>query len=121
MTPKPTPKPEATEPKANVTAKTAETPNVTEVTPKVAKTPKRVTEAELLARYPHVVAGSLRFDEARNKQVVRAKLTCGHEHELATSDLFQVKACPLCVKAVRKDQRKARKAARKAFLATLTK
>jgi hypothetical protein len=79
----------------------------------------RQTERELVARYPHIVLGSLRWDELKAKQVVHANLACGHEHEVATSDLFQVTACPACREGQRKAARKARKAARRELLASL--
>lgn len=68
------------------------------------RTLKGLNEAELIAKYPHVVPGTLTpvcTDEALGlwKNRVRAKLECGHEHTLFTSDLWQVKACPECKRA----------------------
>lgn len=62
----------------------------------------RMTEAELIKKYPHVIPGSLFFDEKTNKQSCRAKLACGHEATVHTSDLFQVKRCPECKKMLSK-------------------
>jgi hypothetical protein len=64
----------------------------------------KTTEAELKARYPHVVEGSLQQDQAANKQTVLADLKCGCRVRLFTSDLFQVQECPTCRKA-RKERR----------------
>lgn len=50
-------------------------------------------ETELLVKYPHVVPGTYRRGHGTTKMVCRAKLACGHEDSLFTSDLFQVKRC----------------------------
>ena len=68
------------------------------------RTLKGLNEQELLARYPHVIPGTLTAvctDEILGtwKQRVKAKLACGHEHKLFTSDLWQVRSCPECKKA----------------------
>jgi len=70
----------------------------------VAKTrkPKRLTEEQLVEKYPHAIAGTLIFETEGHhagKQTIEAMLACGHIARVATSDLFQVKACPDCKKA----------------------
>lgn len=84
-----------------------------------ATTPKpkanhRMTESELASLYPGIVPGSLVWDEAANKQTVERTLACGHTHRLATSDCWQVTACPSCRRSVLAARRKAKRAARKA-------
>lgn len=74
---------------------------------------RRVGEAELIAKYPHVVEGSLDFDASVNKQFVQIACThpgCGSHRKTFTSDLFQVSMCD----DHRKEQAKARKAAKDA-------
>jgi len=86
-------------PKAPVFPESYETPEV-ESAPKVKKA-KRLTEEQLLAKYPSVVEGTLRFEtEGRHigKQTVEATLACGHVERVATSDLFQVRRCAECKK-----------------------
>lgn len=56
-------------------------------------------EQNLKAKYPHIILGTLRYDEGVHKYSVEAKLACGHTDRLYTSDLFQVKACKACKKA----------------------
>jgi hypothetical protein len=78
-----------------------------EATPVVAKAkaPKRLTEAQLVAKYPHVQLGTLRWEtegKHAGKQTVEAELACGHVQRVATSDLFQVKQCEACKKPVKK-------------------
>lgn len=82
---------------------------------------KRLTEGDLRTKYPGVVPGSLRWETEgthANKQTVERKLECGHTVRLATSDLFQVKACESCAKEAARERRKAKRhekaAARKA-------
>ena len=65
--------------------------------PKAAKAPKRLTEQALLAKYPHMVAGSLSWDAQLNKQVCTINTIGadgqfdGNTRRIATSDLFQVR------------------------------
>lgn len=69
------------------------------------KKSKRLTEQQLIAKYPGVVAGTVRWEtegKHANKQTVETKLTCGHVMRLATSDLFQIHTCPACRKASKK-------------------
>ena len=92
-------------------------------TPK-AKVAKRLGEAELLAKYPHMIEGTLTYDPVLNKQTVEINTIGidgnfdGNTRRIATSDLFQVRhtvevkdrldAIKRNQKA--KDKRKARKA-----------
>lgn len=96
-------------------AATAQTDSATPATTTETK-PKtsRLTEQELVAKYPHVRVGSLVFSAAENKQTCEADLPCGHTRRLATSDLWQVRACPTCHKKAQADRRKAKRAERKA-------
>jgi hypothetical protein len=74
---------------------------------------RRTGEAVLLDKYPHMVEGSLVFNEKTNKQEVTIQCThpgCETERKVATSDLFQVNMCD----DHRKEQAKAKKAARDA-------
>ena len=75
------------------------------VEPKAKKPAKRLTEAQLVERYPNVVEGTLRMEaEGKHvgKQTVEATLACGHVARVATSDLFQVRRCPDCKKTAKK-------------------
>ena len=63
---------------------------------KIAKTPKRLVEADLIAKgHTHIVPGSLRFDTDANKQKVTINtvdengIPDGNTREIATSDLHQ--------------------------------
>jgi hypothetical protein len=74
----------------------------------------RLTEAGLLAKYPHMVVGSLRWNDLAQKQQVEITCGCGSTREVFTSDLFQIDTCKPCTKIERKSRRKANKAAAKA-------
>jgi hypothetical protein len=79
---------------------------------KATKKPARLTEEALLAKYPHIVPGTLRFEtEGKHalKQTVEATLACGHVTRIATSDLFQKKACDACKHPVKTPKPKAEK------------
>lgn len=58
-------------------------------------TTKRLDEASLLAKHPHIVEGSLRYDAMANKQKVTIQTRGidgtfdGNTREIATSDLHQ--------------------------------
>jgi len=54
----------------------------------------QTTEAQLLAKYPHAIAGTIRQEAGH--RTIEAKLKCGHRVRLHTSDLFQVKRCKAC-------------------------
>lgn len=61
-----------------------------------AKLPKRLTEADIIAKgHTHIVPDSLRYDTARNKQMVTINTVDangvfdGNTREIATSDLHQ--------------------------------
>lgn len=99
--------------------KKLELPTQDEVAQAKAKSPKKrgLTEAQILEKYPHAIAGTLQFDPEHNKQTIEADLECGHRERLFTSDLFQVKKCHECKKAKSKerlDALKAKKAEAKA-------
>jgi hypothetical protein len=66
---------------------------------KAPKAPKRLTEADLRVKYPHIVEGTLRYDTEGlhlNKQTVEIKTRGldgqfdGKTRRIATSDLHQV-------------------------------
>ena len=74
---------------------------------------RRTEEAELLKKYPHMVEGTLRMNEERNKQEAEIECThpgCEKRRVVFTSDLFQVNMCD----DHRKEQAKAKKAAKDA-------
>jgi hypothetical protein len=89
--------------------------------------PKRLTEAMLTERgHTHIVAGSLRWDEAQRKQVVTINTfgldgkPDGNQREVATSDLHQCRMTAETKRAYDKirlsDKRKAKAAQIKALL-----
>lgn len=56
----------------------------------------RMTEEEILARYPHAIKGSLRFDGKAKKSKITIQCPvkgCGRTRRCYTSDLFQIKHC----------------------------
>lgn len=55
-----------------------------------------LTEAQLLARYPHMIPGTLRRDPVANKNAVDIRCACGAVRIVYTSDLFHVRACRAC-------------------------
>lgn len=76
--------------------------------PRVKKA-KRLTEQQLKTKYPHVVLGTLQFDEKEQRN--RVKIACQQKgckktRTVATSDLFQVRFCVECTKANRNASRK---------------
>ncbi len=77
---------------------------------KKAGPPKKAkkTEDYFTEKYPHAIAGTLRFDESANKQKMKIKCEeCGDTNrEVYTSDLFQVKVCLECAKKKRAASRK---------------
>jgi hypothetical protein len=84
------------------------------------KTSARLTEADLSAKYSTIVAGSLRFDEARNKQVVVIKtvdvngVLDGNTREIATSDLHQCRWTEATKKDLDRAKARAKSEARRA-------
>jgi hypothetical protein len=76
---------------------------------------RRMGAAEIEAKYPHVIKGSVRFDAIKNKQVATITCTdpedkgCEATREVFTSDLFQVSTCEGCKSAARKATRDAQK------------
>lgn len=79
---------------------------------------RRVDEATLIAKYPHVVKGSLSFDPSVNKQFVViecAQKGCDETRRTFTSDLFQVTMCD----GHRKEQAKAKREAKAARIKEL--
>lgn len=80
----------------------------------------RLTEAYLLSKYPHIIPGSLRWDDEAGKQTVTIRCTadgCDEERDVHTSDLFQVTMCVAHAKEARKARKteaKAQKAAQAA-------
>ena len=76
-----------------------------------------LSEAELIKKYPNIIAGTLKIDGKAGKRSVEAKLKCGHTERVYTSDLFQVKMCHACRKtegSKKLEALKARVAAKKA-------
>jgi hypothetical protein len=78
--------------------------------------------AELEAKYPHVVAGSLRHvpkGEEIDGTVSKGKMAtiecvdCGSERTVNAQDLFQVKRCRPCTEAHLKRRQQERRAARR--------
>jgi len=56
-----------------------------------------LSEATLLAKYPHVLPGTRRYDEVAKKWAVNiACATCGAVRVVYTSDLFHVRQCRAC-------------------------
>ncbi len=56
-----------------------------------------LTEAQLMARYPHVIPGTLRYDPIANKNAVDIRCQCCFQpRTLYTSDLFHVRLCRTC-------------------------
>lgn len=74
-----------------------------------------LAERLIKAQHPHltVVDGSLVQDVAHeyfgNKRRVKVVCQCGAHVERATSDLHTFKGCPVCLKAVRKAEKSAKK------------
>jgi len=94
--------------------------------PKATKTPKRLTEADLRAKHPHIVEGSLRFDldgTHANKQTVEINTRGldgkpdGNTRRIATSDLHQVFWTPEVAKEIRKEKMRMKRKADRALLA----
>ena len=83
---------------------------------------RRIEATELEGKYPHMIKGSLGFDEVAEKQTARITCThpgCDNERTVFTSDLFQVKVCEDHKKAQRAQARKARAEEGKKALALL--
>lgn len=75
----------------------------------------RLTEVALLAKYPHLQEGSLRWNGIHGKQQGTIScVDCGEDRDVFTSDLFQIERCSDCTKIARKDRMKAKKAVAKA-------
>jgi len=56
-----------------------------------------LSEAALLAKYPHVIAGTRRYDEVARKWAVDIRCAdCGAVRIVYTSDLFHVRQCRAC-------------------------
>jgi hypothetical protein len=56
----------------------------------------KLTEEQLCEKYPHAVPGTLKFDEAANKQTMEIECVvegCTNRRTVYTSDLWQVKKC----------------------------
>lgn len=90
---------------------------------KALKTQSRRKDAsELEAKHPHMVKGSLGFDEVAKKQTATVKCTvpgCSETRQVFTSDLFQVKVCEGHKKESRKQARAERREEGKRALALL--
>jgi hypothetical protein len=99
----------------------------TDTTPK-AKASKRLSEEALLAKHPHIVKGSLRFDldgTHANKQTVEINTRGldgqpdGNTRRIATSDLHQVFWTPEVAKEIRKEKMRMKRKADRALLAQI--
>lgn len=56
-----------------------------------------ISEAAILAKYPHVIPGTRRWDAVARKWAVDIKcVTCGATRIVYTSDLFHVRQCRAC-------------------------
>lgn len=81
---------------------------------------RRNDEVTLMAKYPHMVEGSLRFNETAQKQEVDITCSepgCSEGRTVFTSDLFQISRCPEHAKAQAKAKREAKAAHIKELLA----
>lgn len=82
----------------------------TEKTATVAKTKRgRMTEEQLIAKYPHLVKGSLAFNAESGKQTgkIRCQASgCKQTRTVFTSDLFQILYCEDCLKVSMKRKAK---------------
>jgi len=68
---------------------------------------KKLTEEQLKARYPHMVEGTLTYDEIHQKQRCKATCAnCGDQFSVFTSDLFQLTMCKTCRAEARKARRR---------------
>ena len=85
-------------------------------TPEAKTKSTRLSEADVRTKHPHVVAGTLRYEtegKHAGKQTAEASLPCcGAVVRLATSDLWQVRACPACAKEAGRERRKAKRHAK---------
>ena len=93
-----------------------------------AKASARTSEADLIAKYPHIVKGTLGYDPKANKATCTVKCQhngpdCEKTRDIYTSDAFQIKNCRPCLKDLRnakrsknvkaKTSKKAKKASKK--------
>jgi hypothetical protein len=73
-----------------------------------AKAGKRSSEKDIIAKYPHVIEGTLQYDPTTNKQSVEIRCQhpgCKETRRVFTSDLFQVRLCDTHKKEAKKAQR----------------
>ena len=81
---------------------------------------KRKSEATLLAKYPHLKAGTVAYDPAANKQYgIIVCTVCSAERKTWTSDLFQINKCDACREAARKQNKVAQRQAERDALKRL--
>lgn len=81
---------------------------------------RRKAEDELLGKYPHLIKGTLRFNDKTNKQEGEIKCQhpgCDKTRIVATSDMHQVSMC----EDHKKEQAKVRKAERDARVEAILK
>lgn len=85
-------------------------------------------EAELIAKYPQIVKGSMRdidpdetseYYNKRTVQIICKTDGCSNKRRIATSDLHQVENCDHCVRTARLSRRRQARADRKAALKAL--
>lgn len=66
-------------------------------------------EAKLRQKYPHIVPGTLRppadGSHKRTVEIACQRKDCDRRRRIATSDVWQVRFCPECTKAVRQERR----------------
>ncbi len=62
-----------------------------------------ISEAQILAKYPHVIPNTRRYDAVACKWAVDIKcVVCGATRVVYTSDLFHVRTCRACKAAGKK-------------------
>jgi len=69
---------------------------------------RRASEDDILGKYPHVIAGTLAWDDKANKQFVLISCQydgCDSQRKTFTSDLFQINTCDEHREAARKAKR----------------
>jgi hypothetical protein len=67
---------------------------------------RRKSEEDLRAKYPHIVEGSVAWDEGAKKQACLIACTvCGEHRRIFTSDAFQVSTCKGCAAEAKKAKR----------------
>ena len=80
----------------------------------------RLTEEQLLAKYPWVKPGTLRYEAGASRQAVTCICEqCKREHDRWTQDVFNHRFCPECLARGRRERKRKVRAAT-ILLATMT-